>query len=303
MTYLIVNSDDYGYSSEVNAAVLRAHREGILTSASLMVAEAGFAEAVELAHRTPTLGVGLHVVVSYDHALLPQKAIPHLVDARGRFGMDLLRVSLSYACSRTAQAELRSEMAAQFERFAQTGLPWSHVDGHQHMHLHPVVWDNLLELCDQHGIHRLRIPLEELRAHFRAGGDGFSLNTMASLFLRVQRRRCLRTLRQRTLHGKSPIFHCDRVYGQLQTGNMNRDYLLQLLPRLTGQTVEVYFHPGAPHARLLPQMQQRDDVRDVELQALLAPEIRSLIERLNLCLARYEDAERVLTSRTVPASG
>jgi hopanoid biosynthesis associated protein HpnK len=294
---LIINSDDFGYSSEVNAAVLRAHREGILTSASLMVAEAGFAEAVELARRTPTLGVGLHVAVSYDHALLPQRSIPHLVDAEGRFGVDPLRVGLRYAFSPAAKGELRREMEAQFERFAQTGLPWSHVDGHQHMHLHPVVWDHLLELCDLYGIYRVRIPYEELQAHFRAGGDGWSLNTAASLFLRVQRRRCLRTLRRRAASGKPAIFHCDRVYGQLQTGNMHAEYLLRLLPRLTGQTVEIYFHPGAPHARLLPPSQQQNGVRDVELQALLAPEVQALLERLNLCTGRYPDAERAVCNQ------
>jgi hopanoid biosynthesis associated protein HpnK len=289
---LIVNSDDFGYSPEVNAAVLRAHCVGILTSASLMVAEPGFAEAVELARRTPTLGVGLHVVVSYDRALLPPDQIPHLVDANGRFGMDPFRVGLSYAFSRAAQAELRREMEAQFERFAGTGLPWSHADGHQHMHMHPVVWDNLLELCDHYGVRRLRIPHEELRAHFRNGGDGFSLNTVATLFLRVQRRRCLRTLRQRAAQNKPALFHCERVYGQLQTGNMHTDYLLKLLPRLKGRTNEVYFHPGAPHARRLPGAQQHDGIYDVELQALLASEVRALTERLDLKLGRYEDLER-----------
>ena len=43
---LIVNADDFGLSTSVNAAVIRAHREGILTTASLMVNEAGFDEAV-----------------------------------------------------------------------------------------------------------------------------------------------------------------------------------------------------------------------------------------------------------------
>src|SRR6266850_1817584 len=56
---LIVNADDFGASPSINQAVIRAHHEGILTSASLMVNEPGFDEAVALAHETPTLGVGL----------------------------------------------------------------------------------------------------------------------------------------------------------------------------------------------------------------------------------------------------
>ena len=51
---LIVNADDFGLSHSVNEAVIRAHREGILTTASLMVNEPGFDEAVELARKIPS---------------------------------------------------------------------------------------------------------------------------------------------------------------------------------------------------------------------------------------------------------
>jgi len=54
---LIVNADDFGGSASINEAVIRAHYDGILTSASLMVNEPGFAEAVKLARENPTLGV------------------------------------------------------------------------------------------------------------------------------------------------------------------------------------------------------------------------------------------------------
>src|SRR5271170_2411822 len=82
---LIVNADDFGLSASVNAAVVRAHREGILTSASLMVNEPGFAEAVALARQNPRLGVGLHLTLLHGHAALPPGQIPGLVNARGEF--------------------------------------------------------------------------------------------------------------------------------------------------------------------------------------------------------------------------
>jgi len=296
MHYLILNSDDYGYSSRVNAAVIRSHRDGILTSASLMVGEVAYAEAVELARRTPTLGVGLHVTVSYDHAVLPPSEIRHLVDANGRFGADVFRASVLYARSGAARFELRREIEAQFERFARTGLRFSHVDGHQHMHMVPAVWDIVLELCDRYGIHRVRIPHEELRAHFRSGGDRFNINTVATLLLRLMRRRCLRTLRERQRQGKPAFFYCDRVYGQLQSGNMNRSYLLRLLPRLQGVANEIYFHPGAPHARPLVDVRPQTDIHDVELQALLAPDMHDVLDRMNICPGRYEDVEKAYSN-------
>jgi chitin disaccharide deacetylase len=60
---LIINADDFGYSSAVNRAVIQAHREGVLTSASLMVNERAAGEAVQLAHANPRLAVGLHLVL------------------------------------------------------------------------------------------------------------------------------------------------------------------------------------------------------------------------------------------------
>src|SRR5713226_2061196 len=76
---LIVNADDFGRSSSINQAVIRAHREGILTTASLMVNESAFDEAVALARQSPNLGVGLHLTLLCGHSALTPDRIPGLV--------------------------------------------------------------------------------------------------------------------------------------------------------------------------------------------------------------------------------
>src|SRR5712671_178540 len=83
---LIVNADDFGRSRSINEAVIRAHREGILTSASLMVNEEASAEAIALARENPQLGVGLHLTLLCGHSALPRETIPGLVDAQRQFG-------------------------------------------------------------------------------------------------------------------------------------------------------------------------------------------------------------------------
>src|ERR1051325_9200623 len=85
---LIVNADDFGLSHSVNEAVIRAHHDGILTSASLMVNEAGFEEAVKLAKENPKLGIGLHLTLLQGHSTLPLEKISGLVNKRGEFGND-----------------------------------------------------------------------------------------------------------------------------------------------------------------------------------------------------------------------
>ena len=289
--FLIINADDFGMTADVNAAVLKAHREGILTSASLMVAEPGFAEAVDIAKANPALGVGLHVATTFDRALLPHSELPDITTPDGCFLKNPVTAGLRYNRSKAAQSQLKREMTAQFERFAATGLEWSHADGHQHFHLHPFVWDTFLDLCDSFGAHRLRIPQEEVRAHFRAGGDGPNLNTVSALFLRVQRRRCLRTLTQRKTLGGKPVFLCNRVYGTLQSSHMSEAYWLRLLDRMQGRVIEIYAHPGTNYAVKLPAHQQTETVRDTELHALLSPEVRAKIAALHLPTGRYADAE------------
>src|SRR5690606_17537012 len=82
---LIVNADDFGRSRSINEAVIRAHREGILTSASLMMNEADCDEAVELARQNPKLGVGLHLTLLCGHSAISPAQIPGLVNSRGEF--------------------------------------------------------------------------------------------------------------------------------------------------------------------------------------------------------------------------
>src|SRR5271154_6957886 len=93
---LIVNADDFGLSKSVNAAVIRAHREGVLTSASLMVNENGFDEAVKLAKENPKLGVGLHLTLLCGKSALPPEKIPGLVNAQGQFGKNPVLVGFNY---------------------------------------------------------------------------------------------------------------------------------------------------------------------------------------------------------------
>src|ERR1017187_8080770 len=123
---LIVNADDFGLSPSVNAAVIRAHREGILTSASLMVNEPGFAEAVKLAKKNPKLGVGLHLTLLMGHSALPPEKIPGLVNVRGEFSNHPVGVGFRYFFQRGLREQLRAEIHAQFKRFRDTGLVLDH---------------------------------------------------------------------------------------------------------------------------------------------------------------------------------
>ena len=145
---LIINADDFGRSHAINQAVLRAHREGVLTTASLMVNEPACEEAVAMARENPSLGVGLHLSLLCGRAALSRAANPGLADSTGQFGNNPVGIGFRYYARRKLREPLRREIHEQFRRFRETGLPLDHVNGHLHIHLHPVVFGILME--DEH---------------------------------------------------------------------------------------------------------------------------------------------------------
>lgn len=248
---LIINADDFGRSTEINRAVIRAHREGILNSASLMIAGPAVDEAIELARQNPTLAVGLHLVVVDGPAILPATRIPHLVDSAGQFPNQPVRLGLRYALSKVARRELRDEITWQFQRFAATGLPLSHVDGHQHMHMHPTVFDLMLPLARRFGAKRIRIVRDDLRLALRYDTrhwmtKAISASIFAGLAYRC-RHRCVASDSATGGAKRDDVANLfpsttARTYGFFQSGNMTEAYVQLVLQQLQ-DSAEIYFHP------------------------------------------------------------
>ncbi len=157
---LIVNADDFGRSSSINEAVVRAHRDGILTTASLMVNEPACAPAVSLAKENPDLGVGLHLTLLCGHSTLSAEKIPGLVNAQNQFSDDPVAVGFRYFTQKHLREQLQREIHAQFDKFRATGLPLDHVNGHLHFHLHPTIFRILMEDADRLGIRHLRLTYD-----------------------------------------------------------------------------------------------------------------------------------------------
>src|SRR5260370_645530 len=164
---VVVNGDDFGFSSGVNRAIITAHRQGVLSSASLMVTAAAFDEAVDLARQNSGLAIGLHLVTVCGKSALPPHQVPHLSDSLGRFSDNPIKAGLVYQFSKAAKCELALEIRAQLELFRGTGLELSHVDGHLHMHSHPIIMKILGGLAEEFGISAIRLPRQELRTELR----------------------------------------------------------------------------------------------------------------------------------------
>jgi hopanoid biosynthesis associated protein HpnK len=219
---VITTADDFGASFSVNDAVEIAHRDGILTAASLMVAGDAADDAVVRALAMPSLGVGLHLVLVEGRPVLPPETIPDLVDADGRFRTNMVRTALAIALKPAARRQLRSEITAQFDAFAATGLPLDHVNAHKHFHLHPMIADVVIDIGRRYGMKAVRAPVE-------AGTQGIEHWWAA----RLQRR-----LRQEGL------LVADQVVGLAWTGAFDTARMREALDALPPGLTEIYTHPA-----------------------------------------------------------
>jgi hopanoid biosynthesis associated protein HpnK len=251
---LIFTADDFGLDERVNAAVERAYRDGVLTSASLMVSAPAARDAVERARWLPGLRVGLHLVLADGRATLPANEIPALVGSDGRFGDAMVRDGFRFFFLPTVRAQLAREIRAQFEAFAATGLPLDHVNAHKHFHVHPTVLSLVLSIGREYGLRAIRLP-------FEAHAPWWLTPWIALMRSRLAR---------------AGIAHNDYVVGIARTGGMDEAAMLDALARLPAGVGEIYCHPAeAGEAPLTPSM--RDYRHADELAALVSPRVAAAI--------------------------
>lgn len=235
MKQLIITADDFGAAVEVNEAVERAHRDGILSAASLMVAGAAAGDAVARARTMPKLRVGLHLVLVEGKPVLPASAVPNLVDSTGHFRTDMAHSGAAMFFLSKVRAQLRAEIQAQFAAFAATGLTFDHVNAHKHFHLHPTIAALVVETAAAYGVKGARVPLEPQAILARVESRKASgVVALTAPFARALRRRFRR----------AGITAPDAVFGLAWSGAMSPARLKGLIEHLPEGLSEIYLHPA-----------------------------------------------------------
>lgn len=270
---LIVNADDYGLTEAVSAGILRAHRHGLVTSTSALTLAPGFAPTGAWLADEAGLGVGVHLAaVGEDPPLLAAREIPSLVDRRGRLASSW-RVFLGRASAgRVDPDDLRREFGAQIGAVAALGVPISHLDSHQHVHLWPSVRPVVVALALTHGIPAVRVPRSHRRHPVAA-----VVNRLAAALAAAAR-------------GAGLLF-ADDASGVDEAGHLDGGGLVAALDGFVARgarSAELGTHPGegddADRSRYRWDYTWKD-----ELDMLLAPESRRAVERRGFSLARYAD--------------
>jgi len=268
---IIITGDDFGLALPVNEAIARAHDEGVLTSASLMVGAPFSGDAVERARRAPTLRVGLHLTLVEGRPVLPPERVPDLVDAGGRFSTHLAQSGFRFFFLPRVRRQLEMEIRAQFEAFGATGLDLDHADAHNHMHLHPTILGLMLKTGREYGLHSVRLPAEPPLRSWRAARRRLGARTASRAFLSPWTRLMRHRLR------RAGMRHNDALFGMTDSGAMTEDLVLRLLSELPPGVTEFCFHPATGRA---PEIDgpMPDYRHEEEFRALTGPRLRRALQ-------------------------
>lgn len=174
---------------------------------------------------------------------------------------------MGYALGQRARVELAREVEAQFARYAATGLPLDHVDGHLHLHLHPAVLGQVLALAERYGASGVRVPRDDLWLSLPFDPQRAPLKLVWAAAMGPLCRWALGRVAGR------PLRVAERVYGLMQSGRMHEAYVVRALETMRVSTAELYLHLDEGPARhgLGPN--------PLDLATLLSPAVRDVIQR------------------------
>lgn len=156
---LIVHGDDFGRSESITDGIVRAFREGILSSTSIVANSLAFARAVRSAHETPGLDIGIHLYLDEyppTNAALCSRWRKRDGSLPGRAAT----ISRLMVPGSITADEIEREWEAQIKKCLDAGIVPSHIDGHGHCHVHPALVHRVLRLGEKYHIPAIRLPQE-----------------------------------------------------------------------------------------------------------------------------------------------
>jgi len=257
---LVVNADDFGFTRDVNLGIVEAHRNGILTAATLMATGEAFDDAVRLARENPSLDVGCHLVLVGAPGL--PDGVPELVRAMA-----------------LGKIRIYEELESQVRRILDAGIKPTHLDTHKHTHLLPPVLQAVARISEAFRIPWVRRPFD---FPLHAGRVAWSKRAVSKTFGLVRSRfeavlsghRCRST---------------DHFAGFQITGNYGAPELAALIRALPEGSTEFMCHPGRCTAELRSARTRLKESRERELLALTSPEVRVALKEGGVELVSYRD--------------
>ena len=282
MKQLIINADDFGLNEMVNIGIIQGHTAGIITSTTIMPCGKAFEQAVSLASANKQLGIGVHLTLVGEKPICDPATIKSLVDTDGYLSPQYPHFLLHYCIGKIQLDDIKKELTAQVQKVADCGLPITHLDSHQHMHVVPGIIEITLAIAKKFHIKRIRIPAEP---YLFLGGYPFSSVRFASRAGLTG----LAQLARKKAKGQG-IAAPEHFFGMLAGGNMHEEYLLHIIDALPEGISEIMIHPGTDDA-ILHTIYNWNYHWQAELSAVTSSTVYQHIAKNNIQLISFRELE------------
>ncbi len=286
---LIINADDFGFTTGVNRAIVEAHVRGIVTSSTLMATGRAFDDALVLSKTVPRLSIGCHIVLIDGEPVLDAAQLPSLASSQSgapRFSDSLKSFAARAFTRRLSAAEIEAETTAQIRRLQTAGISVSHVDSHKHVHLFPSVLQPVLRAARACGIRAIRNPFGPRRP-LRSG----ELLRRPSMWTRYAEVKILRNFSGRFReNAESEGFRTpDGTLGIEVTGTLDTTLFRAIAKVIPAGTWEFVCHPGYNDDQLRSAKTRLRESREIELRVLTMPEARDILSQQAIELISYRE--------------
>jgi predicted glycoside hydrolase/deacetylase ChbG (UPF0249 family) len=289
MKNLIINADDLGWTAGVNRGIAEAHRNGIVTSASLLANGSAYDDGVRTASELPRLGVGVHLNLSDGKPVAVPKEVRSLLNEAGEFlgGPESLLLRLTTKSLKLSHVE--REWDAQIRKVVSDGIRPTHLDGHKHVQMLPGLFAIALRLAKKHSVDAVRISHESSSLRAALSNEGESAGVRLKQGVQA---RGLKFLARdaRKMAERAGIATADHFCGIAQTGVLTLQGVRNLLTHLPDGTTELMCHPGYADADLQNSATRLQHSRQAELQILTDKSIRKIVAERGIRLINYAES-------------
>jgi predicted glycoside hydrolase/deacetylase ChbG (UPF0249 family) len=284
---LIINADDFGLCEGVNRAVAEAHKNGILTSTTLMTNMPSAEEAIKIAQQLPTLGVGIHLNLTQGQPLSNEPLARMLTNTNGEFAYSANKLAWKSLVSSKFRAAIKAELAAQIQWAIDRGVQPTHLDSHKHIHSFPTIYKIVCSLAKQFNIGAIRFTYEPARVFYPpwppAEKDGRKRTRFVRMMARINRLQNPKFLKTKA------------TYGIAHTGKIDINFFKALVSDLltpasccckTAAGTEVMTHPGFTEG--LEKFRTRlVEQRRLEFDTLCSKEVGQFLQDAGIKLIHY----------------
>lgn len=266
MKHLIITADDFGLSESINEGIMKSYTEGVVTYLNIIPTGDAFEDAVRLAGESGLEEIGAHLTLTETR---PITSIESNANHNQLF-FRLLRGKIS-------EKDIYIELKNQLDKIKKMGIKITNLSSHEHIHMMPGISEIFIRLAVEYAIPSVRYICCDRPASFLCAGDIYRKALI--YYFSSKMKKSL---------SAAGIKHADRLFGFLDSGNMDEDKALELLKLQRDGTAELVCHPGFLGPEVLDKYRFHINC-EKELYALTSNRVKDAVKELGIKLIKYSE--------------